>query len=185
MNASFPFFSPAVSLPTLPQRRIVDAGYFDNYGVSLASAWLFSVSSNQSLSRQNVPKSLLIQIRASVTHEKRTLREVDPDPVHYFGHGPQEISSPIEGLLQSWDSSSSFRNDGQLKLLSTQNKAGLFSVMTFELGRPAPLSWQLSKDARNLIWQNARNNKNREKLDVLAEWTAAGIGPAAGSGSKW
>src|SRR5262249_12594333 len=31
MSASFPFFSPAVSLPTNPRRRIVDAGYYDNY----------------------------------------------------------------------------------------------------------------------------------------------------------
>ena len=42
MSASFPYFSPAVPLPTKPRRRVVDAGYFDNYGVSLAAAFLFS-----------------------------------------------------------------------------------------------------------------------------------------------
>ena len=40
MNATFPLISPAVSLPTVPERRVVDAGFYDNYGVSLAAAYL-------------------------------------------------------------------------------------------------------------------------------------------------
>ena len=41
MNASFPYISPAVSLPVDPPRRVVDAGYYDNYGVNLAAAWAY------------------------------------------------------------------------------------------------------------------------------------------------
>src|SRR5262249_43403486 len=41
MNRSFPFVSPGVSLPTRPPRRVVDAGYFDNYGVNVAALWLY------------------------------------------------------------------------------------------------------------------------------------------------
>ncbi|AWM40703.1 hypothetical protein GobsT_07650 [Gemmata obscuriglobus] len=37
MNASFPFVSPAVTPPTNPGRRVVDAGYYDNYGIDIAS----------------------------------------------------------------------------------------------------------------------------------------------------
>lgn len=33
MSASFPYVSPAVNLPTDPPRRVVDAGYYDNYGI--------------------------------------------------------------------------------------------------------------------------------------------------------
>ena len=40
IGASFPYFSPAGVLPTHPRRRVVDAGYFDNYGVTLAANWL-------------------------------------------------------------------------------------------------------------------------------------------------
>src|SRR5262249_36053015 len=60
MSASFPFFSPAVSLPTTPRRRIVDAGYYDNYGVSLAASWLFSGENRELIGKSRV---LLIQIR--------------------------------------------------------------------------------------------------------------------------
>ena len=41
MNASFPYISPAVSLPVDPPRRVVDAAYYDNYGVNLAAAWAY------------------------------------------------------------------------------------------------------------------------------------------------
>ena len=37
LSATFPYVSPGVSLPTDPPRRVVDAGYFDNYGVNLAA----------------------------------------------------------------------------------------------------------------------------------------------------
>jgi hypothetical protein len=36
MNASFPYVVPTAVLPTLPRRRVADAGYYDNYRVSVA-----------------------------------------------------------------------------------------------------------------------------------------------------
>ena len=41
MSASFPYVLPAVNLPTDPPVRIVDAGYYDNFGVNLAAAWAY------------------------------------------------------------------------------------------------------------------------------------------------
>ena len=41
MSATFPFASPAVSLPMDVPRRVVDAGYYDNYGVDLATSWIY------------------------------------------------------------------------------------------------------------------------------------------------
>ncbi|HKO90053.1 MAG TPA: hypothetical protein VJU61_02810, partial [Polyangiaceae bacterium] len=35
LSAAFPYVSPAAVLPTQPRRRVVDAGYYDNYGVSI------------------------------------------------------------------------------------------------------------------------------------------------------
>ena len=61
MSATFPFASPAVSLPTDPPRRVVDAGYYDNYGVDLATSWIYV---NQDWIRKNTSGVALIQIRA-------------------------------------------------------------------------------------------------------------------------
>ncbi len=44
MSATFPYVMPAVELPTAPPLRMVDAGYYNKHGVSLAAAWLLRQS---------------------------------------------------------------------------------------------------------------------------------------------
>src|SRR5947207_10855785 len=61
MNASFPLISPAVSLPTAPPRRVVDAGYYDNFGVNLAAMWLIR---NEAVIREHTSGVAVIEIRA-------------------------------------------------------------------------------------------------------------------------
>src|SRR5262249_42152520 len=61
MNASFPYISPAVSLPVWPPRRVVDAGFYDNFGVDLALVWAFL---NRRWIRGNTSGLALVQIRA-------------------------------------------------------------------------------------------------------------------------
>jgi hypothetical protein len=61
MSATFPFASPAVTLPIDVSRRVVDAGYYDNYGVDLATSWIYV---NQDWIRKHTSGVALIQIRA-------------------------------------------------------------------------------------------------------------------------
>ncbi len=68
MNASFPFISPAASLPVTPTRRVVDAGYYDNYGVDLAANWALQ---NRDWICQHTSGIALIQIRASRSEAQR------------------------------------------------------------------------------------------------------------------
>ena len=64
ISTSFPYVSPAVSLPTDPPRRVVDAGYYDNYGVEVATAWIYQ---NRSWLAKNTAGVLLVQIRDSIS----------------------------------------------------------------------------------------------------------------------
>ena len=68
MSATFPFVSPAVYLPTDPPLRVVDAGYYDNYGVHLANAWILQ---NRVWIRDNTSGVLVLQIRDSVSKRDR------------------------------------------------------------------------------------------------------------------
>jgi hypothetical protein len=61
MNATFPFVTPASVLPTSPPRRVVDAGYFDNYGITTAQAW---IAQHEEWLAKNTSGVILIQIRA-------------------------------------------------------------------------------------------------------------------------
>ena len=38
MSAALPMFTPAVYLPSDPPLRIIDSGYFDNYGIDVSAA---------------------------------------------------------------------------------------------------------------------------------------------------
>jgi hypothetical protein len=127
MSATFPYFTPAVSLPTSPRRRVVDAGYYDNYGVSLAASWLFSGSNGPWIAAK-ASKIVLIQIRDSVSDPERTLYEVPPEDSRLVHRAIEELSSPPEGLYNSVFAAASFRNDGQLELLSAYYRANELKI---------------------------------------------------------
>lgn len=69
MSASFPFVAPAVSLPTIPMRHVVDAGYYDNYGVNLAAQWIFA------------NRSSIVGWDSSKEGAESSVAEADPDEI--------------------------------------------------------------------------------------------------------
>jgi predicted acylesterase/phospholipase RssA len=200
MSASFPYFSPAVPLPTKPRRRVVDAGYFDNYGVSLAASYLFS-KKNTEWFKANVSKIVLIQIRDGQSEDERRLEEI-PDARRQKGSGSmlsrslEELTSPIEGLNNGRVGTCSFRNDGLLELLSTyyeqmRQEPGsgkipqvrrFFTVVNFEFPGHVALSWHLAKGEKNQMRETFLNPKDNEraralhaKIDALVEWWKADV----------
>jgi hypothetical protein len=184
MSASFPYFSPAVSLPTVPRRRVVDAGYYDNYGVSLAASWLFSDPILAWRDKHHIRRILLIQIRDGITEKQRQLLEQAPDGSNVFRRALEELTSPPEGLYNASTSSSSFRNDGQLELLDKfqhlrPDKPPLpliqespMLVVNVELGEKVSLSWYLSKDEKQRIHDEAKKlfDPDGAWLEGLFQW---------------
>lgn len=63
MSATFPYISPVVDLPTEPPVRFVDAGYYDNYGISVVISWLRVPEIRRWLLR-NTAGVMIVQIRA-------------------------------------------------------------------------------------------------------------------------
>jgi hypothetical protein len=176
MSASFSYFSPAVSLPTAPRRRVVDAGYYDNYGVSLTAAWLLDQENQDWIKKKSVRRVLFIQIRDGVTEQQRQLKLAQPDHSDSVSRSCEELTSPIEGMSNARVSSSSFRNDGQLKLLGQVEKLREMAshgvdrrpdprltyetepsmVANFECEADVSLSWYLSKREQSDINQSGR-----------------------------
>jgi predicted acylesterase/phospholipase RssA len=184
MSASFPVFSPAVPLPTSPRRRVVDAGYYDNYGVSLSAAWLFSQEHLNWLD-ERASKIVLIQVRDGTDHSQRSLERVDPERSTWLGRSIEELASPLEGLNSARVGSSSFRNDGQLKLLSQFMKEKEqpsisiepiahtkrpFSVITFEFPDHASLSWYLTREERDKLRQGVNRPALQRQFKELVQW---------------
>jgi hypothetical protein len=109
MNATFPYVSPAVNLPTSPPRRVVDAGYYDNYGIQVAVAW---VRKNLDWLTRNTSGVLLVQVRdSSGVKDRLDVDDSPPTPWAWTMRGFQFLTSPIDGVLQARYTVSSFRND--------------------------------------------------------------------------
>lgn len=154
LSATFPYVMPISSLPTNPRRRAVDAGYYDNYGVSLATSWLewtLDDPERRAWLESSVSRVLVIQIR---DHRPSATRPVSPT------QGPtggtlgrialafESLTGPVQALLQS-RASQIFHNDDRLAdILRDFNRIEslpLASTVTFELQSRASLSWALSQ----------------------------------------
>ena len=123
MNGSFPYISPAVSLPTSPNWRIVNAGYYDNYGVNLAMTWAYN---NREWIREITSGLALIQIRAYESEKvRKSLRGIPPEGpagrsariIRGIARGLQAFTSPLEGAGSAMAWSMSYRNDEQIREL--------------------------------------------------------------------
>jgi hypothetical protein len=151
MNASFPYVSPSVNLPTDPPRRIVDAGYYDNYGIQVASAWAYK---NLDWLARHTSGVLLVQVRASMSQKERL--EIADAPRGFWAHlsrGFQFFTSPPDGGAMALTASASFRNDEDVQNLSDLFTArmggdrGFFTTVVFEnsadvtFSPPAPGAW--------------------------------------------
>ncbi|MBM3982326.1 MAG: patatin-like phospholipase family protein [Planctomycetes bacterium] len=153
MSASFPFVGPAVSLPTNPPRRVVDAGYFDNFGINFAAMWLNHYKKEICEHTSGV---VIVEIRAYPRREEKLRYKVtQPDGTLDEGGytwALSEFSSPLEAIYNLYARSAYFRNDQLLHMLDESfNGRGelpkgarpFFTIATFECPQPAALSWTL------------------------------------------
>ena len=137
MSATFPYVTSSVTLPVDPPRHVVDAGYYDNYGVNLAAAW---IASHRDWIKKNAAGVLVIQARAfrnerrlkilsEQIHASSLTDGASPAAgislervVHFFpwlaslvAEGVQSFVLPLEGVAEARDSSMYFRNDEQIR----------------------------------------------------------------------
>jgi len=97
MSASFPLISPSVCLPTNPPRTVVDAGYYDNFGVNLACDWIRQHANDLLTFTSGV---VLIQIRDHAGQEE--LNEFKPrGSLDRLGRGLLFLTSPLAGMMQA------------------------------------------------------------------------------------
>jgi hypothetical protein len=160
MSATFPCITSAAVLPTDPPRHVVDAGYYDNYGVNLAASW---IASHSEWIQNHTAGVLVVQIRA-FRNEKRLkildeniasvpsagsgseltrwlkhasdIARIIPETVSLLLEGVQSLVLPVEGVAQARYSSMYFRNDEQIvmlqKLFNTQtNDPNFFRSVIF------------------------------------------------------
>jgi hypothetical protein len=186
LSAAFPYVSPAVLLPTQPRRHVVDAGYYDNYGLELAGNWLRELlEQRKSLLEKSISGILLIQIRDNVSElsvnpesdrkRARTLaRERRSTLDSRLSRSLEGLSSPPEGFLAARESVMLFRNDSLLETMSHLYTgafgADFLTTTVFEFGGEASLSWQLAAEEVQMLRDQAASPGIQLKLQAIKSW---------------
>jgi hypothetical protein len=185
LSASFPYVSPASHLPTTPERRVVDAGYYDNYGVDLATSWLERcLETNVAWMKEHVSGVLLIQIRDSELSLEAGgdlpdgLPEREPEKApSNLARALQGLTSPPSAVLAARNSAMLFRNDAQLHTLGALLRTSLgdevFATTIFELKGHLSLSWELSREEQDLLRAQVGSPGITEKVRNVGAWIAA------------
>ena len=155
LSASFPYVSPAVSLPTRPSRRLVDAGYYDNFGIDVATAFL-NVGAVRRWVLEHCSGVAIIEMRA---FPSRAEEKPAPNWLRAFWG----LISPAQGLFAARGSSQTLRNREQVRLtrrlygraLQAMGRApdgnwvlagrDFVKVFGFEYGGAASMSWHLNR----------------------------------------
>ncbi len=181
MSATFPVISPAVAIPVKPLRRVVDAGYFDNYGIDVLAQWLLH---HRKAVTENTSGVLLIQIRAyPIEADGLQFQDESPSPALAIVGA---VSAPLQALLTVRGMGAYHRNNELLGELHTVFNAGerpdFFTTVVFEQKQEAALSWFLTTPQKKQVaagfhelkgneWQV--NGETREKLAAVAAWFRA------------
>jgi hypothetical protein len=170
MNASFPYVSPAVELPVTPRRRVVDAGYYDNYGVSIATAWLYRY---RSWLREHTSGVVLIQVRDMVSDNQRLYPDAEAGG-GALSRGVEWLTGPLVGAGSARESGMSFRNDVELERLARDfntRTREFFTTVVFESHEQVALNWRLTHQEIIHMGKNFQpGSSNAIALHKLVEW---------------
>jgi hypothetical protein len=139
MNASFPFITPYIQLPSNPPMQLIDAGVADNYGIQNAVKFMYVF---RDWLNEHTSGVLLLQIRDS----KKPTYEV---PKYHPKTLLEEFLDPISATYSSFSNSKEMTNDDYLNFATSWLGAKL-KYIEMEYAPPdsagirASLSWRLT-----------------------------------------
>ena len=159
MNATFPYILPAVSLPSEPPIKVMDAGIRDNYGVTMALKYIHTF---RDWIAENTSGVILLQLR-----DKLHRYEAKSKSSHSL---LSNIASPLDNFYSNWTNVQSFEQDQLLQYTSTWFK-GKIDVIYFQLqnedSRRISLSWHLTASEKKRIIESLSLDRNMESIDRI------------------
>jgi hypothetical protein len=160
MNATFPYITPNVILPTEPVIEVMDAGMRDNFGIGTTTRF---ISVFKEWLRTYTGGVVIIQIRDSgkQTYIERRTGQTFID----------KMFNPIGSFYQNWDEFQDYNNDNLVDYAS-EWLDGKLDLVRFEYipsssDEAASLSWHLTTSEKNNIQKALRSTHNQRSLDYL------------------
>jgi hypothetical protein len=143
MSATFPMVSPAVQLPTKQTLRVVDAGYYDNYGVSAAIRFLQQQNVTNWIKRCT-SGVMLVQIRAFKTDPANA--EPGTGIMDRISAKFTWLTAPLEGALAARYATNLYRNNQEIRIVE-HLYGGHFTTVVFEpeSEKNVTMTWDLTR----------------------------------------
>lgn len=156
MNATFPFISPPVTLPSEPELEIMDAGFRDTYGTSIAIKHLYSI---RKWVEKNTSGVVILQIRDS--------KKIEPFKESETPSLFKVITNPLGHIYDNLFVMQDYTNDDLIVYAQNWLNTDL-EVIDLELTRPElediSLSWHLTSKEQNIIEKSAYNESNQAAM---------------------
>lgn len=160
MNASFPYICPAVTLPSTPEIEVMDAGFKDTYGPTIAMKHLFAM---RQWIQKNTSGVVLIQIR-----DMPKLLPVGPNPPRSI---LSMLTNPLGHIYSNLFSMQDYNNDEMItyahQWLGTELEIIDLELMHSDEGNIS-MSWHLTAKEKQQVKRSAYHPKNREAMERIA-----------------
>jgi hypothetical protein len=161
MNATFPYISPIVRLPSNPVIEVMDAGMIDNYGlfttvkyIEVFKKWI----------EQETSGIIILQIRDK--HKQRPIEE-NPNPTLI-----QSFTKPMNSFYGNIFSVQDFNQNRMLEMITDVIDVPI-EVLNFELQNEKSdnisLSWHLTNREKEKVLNSIHDAENKKNLLKLME----------------
>lgn len=183
MSASFPYLTPATELPTNPSERVVDAGYYDNDGIGLATA-LLRIPDVTHWIKDNTSGVLLLRVNAFAPQSIRgeEFANCESPPVLATGlfesfraHALRSLrwaTSPLEGAYAARSTASRFANGQHVSALKDLFGTKFLAAEIAYHGH-ASESWLLTEAELSDMRRDLERCNAAEFAKIDAFWSAA------------
>ena len=160
MNASFPYITPVVSLPSEPPMRVMDAGLRDNYGYRISLAFLYTF---RDWIRDNTSGVVVLQLR-----DTQKELDVKPSSGSLFQRMLDPAGSVYDNVVRVQD------QDYDLMLQQASGWTEFpMEVIDIQLrhdeGEQISLSWHLTALERKRVLRSIRSAENQKAFARFRE----------------
>lgn len=168
-SASFPYITPAEELPTQPRRRLVDAGYSDNYGVMSAVAYLADSDVKAWIERTGA-RVLILEIWSHARDGQQKNCELpDTDSANHGAQLFDGLTEPWEAVFSAREVSMIERNQQLIRNLESSYGKGYIRHFIIDSPAAVSLSWYLPEREITCLKQQWESKAMSKRIDALAK----------------
>lgn len=162
MNSTFPFVLPVIRMPSAPAINIMDAGLRDNFGVELATRYLFTM---RGWLDSNIKNIILLEVRDS--------REFDVSAQSNQTSLGGMLADPLFVIQNKWEPIQSYKHSFMKEYAKFFLKGKLHRIMLTYVpakqNNSAALNFHLTHKEKEDLYQSIYNWQNRREIDSLVK----------------